>query len=407
MEPYELTNRDAELLSAYIDGELDAEQRAALEARLASNPALRRQLRSLQQTVALVREMPTLRAPRDFTLTADMVGEAPAVLEAPAEVQRPALRLVPRRSPWRMALGTAAAVVVVMVGLVLVLNQTGFSSQPDDTVEVAAAPSLPATVSAMRQTEMTTSAEPLALPDDITPEDETQSRLIEPTTEAGISTMETRSMQDTVAEEQIEEQTEEQEEAVEEAQDIVPAESQTFAADETSDVDTFAAESAESEALEPTASDGYGETGMAGAGADANTTTMPTQTEETMGYVMVDTPVPTQSELENTSRPSEPPTVQDATADDATQNELDSDAAEATADEEAGVMAQIIVPEAAEQQKLDARFVTQSVFRELYKASEMINLVTLPDGRTFTVRNLVDAFVEVASKLIHEAEQAP
>ena len=85
MNSYELTDRDAELLSAYMDNQLDAEQRSVLEARLAAEPDLRRELRSLQQTVALVREMPTLRAPRDFTLTRDMVQPtAPQVLPSKA-----------------------------------------------------------------------------------------------------------------------------------------------------------------------------------------------------------------------------------------------------------------------------------------------------------------------------------
>lgn len=63
-------DRDYELLSAYLDDALEADERAALEARLETDAALRRELAALRQTVALIRALPTLKAPRNFTLTA-------------------------------------------------------------------------------------------------------------------------------------------------------------------------------------------------------------------------------------------------------------------------------------------------------------------------------------------------
>ena len=45
-----------ELLSAYLDDQLDAEDRARLEAQLAGDPALRSELEMLRRTVALVRD---------------------------------------------------------------------------------------------------------------------------------------------------------------------------------------------------------------------------------------------------------------------------------------------------------------------------------------------------------------
>lgn len=64
---------DTELLSAYIDGQLTAEERSALESRLQNDAELRQQLALLRATVDLIRELPQLTAPRDFTLTPQMV----------------------------------------------------------------------------------------------------------------------------------------------------------------------------------------------------------------------------------------------------------------------------------------------------------------------------------------------
>jgi hypothetical protein len=60
--------RDHELLSAYLDGRLDARERIRLEARLAAEPALRAELDELRRTVAAIRALPRVRAPRRFTL---------------------------------------------------------------------------------------------------------------------------------------------------------------------------------------------------------------------------------------------------------------------------------------------------------------------------------------------------
>lgn len=77
-----MNERDQELLSTYIDGALSARERTLLEQRLAAEPELRQELNSLQQTVRLVRQMPALKAPRDFTLTPAMAGVRPAARTA-------------------------------------------------------------------------------------------------------------------------------------------------------------------------------------------------------------------------------------------------------------------------------------------------------------------------------------
>ena len=70
----DLSERDAELLSAYLDEQLSAAERAELEARLQSDSELRAELIALRQTLRLVRELPTLRAPRDLRLRPEQVA---------------------------------------------------------------------------------------------------------------------------------------------------------------------------------------------------------------------------------------------------------------------------------------------------------------------------------------------
>lgn len=110
--------RTDELLSAYIDGALGPRERARLEARLATDPELRARLESLRRTVALVRAMPSVRAPRSFRLT-------PAMVRRPAPTAR---RLAP-------ALTFATAIsgllcVVLLVGNLIAAGWGGMGAAP-------------------------------------------------------------------------------------------------------------------------------------------------------------------------------------------------------------------------------------------------------------------------------------
>jgi hypothetical protein len=67
--------RTDDLLSAYIDGELDPATKARLETDLAHSPDLRRQLETLRQTIGLVQSLPPVEAPHNFLITAAMVGD--------------------------------------------------------------------------------------------------------------------------------------------------------------------------------------------------------------------------------------------------------------------------------------------------------------------------------------------
>lgn len=62
------TERDLELLSAYLDGELSDRERNTLERRLDQERALLHELNALRDTVALLHDLPRLKAPRNFTL---------------------------------------------------------------------------------------------------------------------------------------------------------------------------------------------------------------------------------------------------------------------------------------------------------------------------------------------------
>jgi hypothetical protein len=69
--------RDAELLSAYLDGQLSQADSARLESNLKTNPELRSVYNDLHQSRALLRKLPARRAPRNFTLTPKMAGIKP------------------------------------------------------------------------------------------------------------------------------------------------------------------------------------------------------------------------------------------------------------------------------------------------------------------------------------------
>jgi hypothetical protein len=86
-----ITIRDWEALSAYLDNQLKTKDRVRLEARLNENPELRSALEELRRTRAVLRSQPRLRAPRNFTLTAQMAGVRPGA--RPVHGSYPVLRL--------------------------------------------------------------------------------------------------------------------------------------------------------------------------------------------------------------------------------------------------------------------------------------------------------------------------
>lgn len=69
--------REIENLSAYLDGQLDSKESAKLESRLKTDPELESALRDLRSARSVLRQLPSRKAPRNFTLTRQMVGLKP------------------------------------------------------------------------------------------------------------------------------------------------------------------------------------------------------------------------------------------------------------------------------------------------------------------------------------------
>jgi len=72
-----MNQRDLELLSSYLDGQLTPSDSARLESRLKSDRELISALDDLRAARTLLRQLPKRRAPRNFTLTRKMVGLNP------------------------------------------------------------------------------------------------------------------------------------------------------------------------------------------------------------------------------------------------------------------------------------------------------------------------------------------
>jgi len=77
-----MNQRDLELLSSYLDGQLSPSDVSRLEARLKTDLQLVSVLNDLRATRSLLRKLPKRRAPRNFTLTRKMVGLNPPLPKA-------------------------------------------------------------------------------------------------------------------------------------------------------------------------------------------------------------------------------------------------------------------------------------------------------------------------------------
>lgn len=129
-----ISPEDLMALSAYLDGALDPPDRSSLERRLATEPLLRAELESLRDTVNLVKSLPRLKAPRDFTLTSVMLAQMNGGQLSPSpKIIRPA-----RFNRWQMAsMATlAASILLVFIGLFAGFDgSTTKSSSEDRDVE--------------------------------------------------------------------------------------------------------------------------------------------------------------------------------------------------------------------------------------------------------------------------------
>ena len=97
-------------LSAYLDNALSPRQTRKLEARLAVDPELQEKLDKLRRTKLTLGHLTRLRAPRNFTLTPDMVS-----------VRKP--RKQPLQTTLRLASALAAVLLVVLFGAEFILRE--------------------------------------------------------------------------------------------------------------------------------------------------------------------------------------------------------------------------------------------------------------------------------------------
>ncbi len=121
-----------ELLSAYLDDQLIAGERARLEAQLAADPVLRAELDTLRHTMALVRDLPPVPIPRNFILPQTVAARP-----------RPVQRARPRPA-WAAPLLTAATAVVSLVFVVVLAGDLLLSGVGGQAFAPAAAPPMEA-----------------------------------------------------------------------------------------------------------------------------------------------------------------------------------------------------------------------------------------------------------------------
>ncbi len=69
--------RDIEQLSSYLDGQLSPSESTRMESRIASDPELASAFNDIRAARGILRRLPSRKAPRNFTLTRQMVGLKP------------------------------------------------------------------------------------------------------------------------------------------------------------------------------------------------------------------------------------------------------------------------------------------------------------------------------------------
>lgn len=120
-------DRDTELLSAYLDNQLSAAERAKLERRLQADSELRAALDGLRHVKTRLADLPKVKPPRNFTLTPQMVGQK-------GLTQSRGSSLIP-------ALNWATAIAAVLFAVLIATDLSGgrrlTSAQPVAAPEVA------------------------------------------------------------------------------------------------------------------------------------------------------------------------------------------------------------------------------------------------------------------------------
>ena len=87
---------DEELIAAYVDGDVTAEERLQVETAMAASEQVAWEVESLRRTVELLREMPKAALPRSFVLAESQVED---VLQATPRTVEPLPRGRRPRTP--------------------------------------------------------------------------------------------------------------------------------------------------------------------------------------------------------------------------------------------------------------------------------------------------------------------
>ena len=136
-----ISKRDWESVSAYVDGQLSAKKLARFEARLSQDPILQEALQELHDTRLVLQNTPRIRAPRNFLLSVEMVGKP---------------RQLPRLAPafgWVSVIASLLFVFIVMGDFVrgsggaISVSVNDVTTQPAAIAEVAPKGSVPQTES--------------------------------------------------------------------------------------------------------------------------------------------------------------------------------------------------------------------------------------------------------------------
>ncbi len=115
-----------EWLSAYLDGELNPEQRELVEGRLREDESVRRLLDELRRTVNLVSSLPRHCAPGSIAEDVQLHVERSELLGEPEE---PSVRSGGRRRPVLAVLSMAAALGLFAVGLRIIVTNRATEPQ--------------------------------------------------------------------------------------------------------------------------------------------------------------------------------------------------------------------------------------------------------------------------------------
>lgn len=120
-----ISARDYEEISAYLDNELAQEERRRFAARLQNEPELKEALEAIRRTRHILRSQPLMRAPRNYTLSRQMVAEKKSLF----------------RFKWgiKPAIQTASALASVVFAILFLYNFVMFQSGLN-RVPMAAAP---------------------------------------------------------------------------------------------------------------------------------------------------------------------------------------------------------------------------------------------------------------------------